>query len=325
MPHSSGERIRLFYSRFQPGDHVLVVINADPDAIACAMAIKRLLWKKVAAVTIAHINVIDRPDNLAMVRLLGVKLVHINAVDPGRFNRFVLVDSQPDHSERLAGLPPADVVIDHHPVAVKSAAAYADIRPDYGATATILTEYLKAARIKPSTKLATGLYLGIKTDTGNFARQASMEDVRAFQYLFKYVNIHLARKIEQAEIKLEFLAYFSRALERRVMRHKKVFAHLGRVTNPDVCVIVADFFMRVSSVQWSIVSGVYENRLVVILRNDGVRRDAGQAAKKAFETLGSAGGHKSMARAELPLNGVLAVLNKKEDRDISRWIIGKLG
>ncbi|MFZ5562649.1 MAG: DHH family phosphoesterase [Thermodesulfobacteriota bacterium] len=325
MSLSGSERIRLFYGRFQTTDQVLVVINADPDAIACALAVKRLLWKKVAGVTIAHINVIDRPDNLAMVRLLGVKLVHIDTVDTGRFSRFVLVDSQPEHNERLAGLPPADVVIDHHPAAVKNAAAYTDIRPDYGATATILTEYLKAARIKPSQKLATGLYLGIKTDTSNFERHAAMEDVRAFQYIFRYVNIHLARKIEQAEIKPEFLAFFSRALERKVMRNRKIFAHLGRVTNPDVCVIVADFFMRVSSVQWSIVSGIYDNRLVVILRNDGARRDAGRAAKKAFESMGSAGGHKSMARAEIPLDKVLGVLkNKKDDREMSRWIIGKL-
>jgi len=100
-----------------------------------------------------------------------------------------------------------------------------------------------------------------------------------------------------------------------------VFAHLGRVGNPDVCVIVADFFMRVSSVQWSIVSGIYENRLIVILRNDGVRRDAGQTAKKAFENMGSAGGHKSMARAEMPID---AVYKEVKEKEIARWVIRKL-
>ena len=323
MSVSNAERVRLFYSRFSGTDHVLVVINADPDAIGSAMAVKRLLWKKAASVTLAHINVIDRPDNLAMVKLLGVKLVHIDTIDVSRYTRVVLVDSQPDHNERLAGIA-ADVIIDHHPVAVKSTASYADIRPDYGATATILVEYLKAARIKPSAKLATGLYLGIKTDTGNFERHASIEDVRAFQYVFRYANIHLARRIEQAEIKPEFLACFSKALNRKVMRRKKVFIHLGRVVNPDVCVLVADFFMRVSSVQWSIVSGVYDDRLIVILRNDGIRRDAGQAAKKAFEQMGSAGGHRSMARAEIPIDAVYKEVKKKEEKEIARWVIRKL-
>jgi len=323
MSVSNVERVRLFYSRFSGADHVLVVINADPDAIGSAMAVKRLLWKKAASVTLSNINVIDRPDNLAMVRLLGVNLVHIDTVDVSRYTRVVMVDSQPDHNEKLAGIA-ADVIIDHHPVAVKSTASYVDIRPDYGATSTMLIEYLKAARIKPSGKLATGLYLGIKTDTSNFERHALPEDVRAFQYIFRYANVHLARKIEQAEIKPEFLAYFSKALNRKVMRRKKVFIHLGRVVNPDVCVLVADFFMRVSSVQWSIVSGVYDNRLIVILRNDGIRRDAGHAAKKAFEQMGSAGGHKSMARAEIPIGAVYKEVKKKEEKEIARWVIRKL-
>lgn len=323
MSVSNTERVRLFYSRFSGTDHVLVVISADPDAIGSAMAVKRLLWKKTASVTLAHINVINRPDNLAMGKLLGAGLVHIDTVDPDKYTRLVMVDSQPDHNEKLAGLTP-DVIIDHHPVAIKSDAAFVDIRPDFGATATILVEYLKAARIKPSAKLATGLYLSIKNDTGNFERHASIEDVRAFQYIFRYVNVHLARRIEQAEIKPEFLAYFSKALNRKVVRRKKVFIHLGRVVNPDVCVLVADFFMRVSSVQWSIVSGVYDDRLIIILRNDGIRRDAGQAAKKAFEYLGSAGGHKSMARAEIPIDGVYKEVKKKGDREIARWVMSKL-
>ena len=72
MKLSAIERLRRFYKLFSGDDHVLIVINADPDAIASAMAVKRLLWRKVASVTISHINTIERPDNLAMIRLLGV-------------------------------------------------------------------------------------------------------------------------------------------------------------------------------------------------------------------------------------------------------------
>jgi CRISPR-associated endonuclease/helicase Cas3 len=59
--------------------------------------------------------------------------------------------------------------------------------------------------------------------------------------------------------------------------------------------------MRVNPVKWSIVSGIHDNKLIIILRNDGVRKNAGRVAKTAFSALGSAGGHRSMARAELPL------------------------
>jgi len=322
MPLSAPEKLRHFYDQFTTNDHVLILINADPDAIACAIAVKRLLWHKVAGITISNINVIERPDNIAMVRLLGVKLVHVDEIDENKFNRIVMVDSQADHNESFTRFRP-DVIIDHHPD-TGAKAPFVDIRPNYGAASSILTEYLRAAKIKPSAKLATGLFLGIKTDTNNFKRQTQIEDVRAFQYLFKYANIHLARKIEQAELRLDFLKYFRTALESRRIRKGKVFVYLGTVVNPDVCVLIADFFMRVNSVQWSIISGVYENKLIVIFRNDGIRKNAGTVAQKAFDVIGSAGGHKSMARAEIPTSELKGQTDYKDEKKMLKWIINQV-
>ena len=322
MPKSAAERLRRFYNRFSGDDHVLIVINADPDAIASAMAVKRLLWRRVSSVTISSINVIERPDNLAMVRLLGVNLVHIKEIDPLRFNRCVMVDSQPEHNEASALFAP-DVIIDHHPETGPQA-PFADIRPKYGATASIMTEYLRAARIKPSAKLATGLFFAIKTDTGNFERQTLIEDVRAFQFLYRHANIYLARKIEQAEIRLDFLKFFAIALAGMRLRKGKVFAHLGPVANPDICVLIADFFMKISMVNWSFVSGLYNDSLILIFRNDGVRKNAGKVAKQSFGFLGSAGGHKSMARAEISLEILKPLIDPKDEKKLLNWIIKQI-
>ena len=157
--------MRRFYEQFSNDDQVLIVIQADPDAIASAMAVKRLLWRKVGGVTIAHINVIKRPDNIAMIRLLKVNLIHSDKIDENKFSRFVFVDSQPKHNDAFSRFRP-DVIIDHHPdCGIK--APFVDIRPQYGANSTIMTEYLRAAKIKPSVTLATGLFYAIKTDTSN--------------------------------------------------------------------------------------------------------------------------------------------------------------
>lgn len=320
---SATERIRSFYRQFSGNDHVLILINADPDAIASAMAVKRLLWRKTADVTISSINVIKRPDNVAMVRLLDVPLVHVDDLGPPeRYTRVIIVDSQPDHSPAFEKYP-VHLVIDHHPRTAFEA-AFIDIRPEYGATATILTEYIRAAKIKPSARLATGLFHAIKTDTRNFERQTLMEDVRAFQFLFKYANTTLARKIEQADLRLDFLKYFRIALETMKMHRGRVFVHLGTVSNPDVCVLVADFFMRVNPVTWSIVSGVYADKLVVIFRNDGIRKNAGKLARKGFCQLGSAGGHKSMARAEIPLSALEGEVDLTECKDVLSWLIDRV-
>lgn len=319
---SQKDRLQRFYERFKGEDQVLVLINADPDAIASAIALKRLLWRKTAGVTIAAVNIVKRPDNLAMIRLLNVRMEQVSEIDPARFSRFVLVDSQPVHHELFAPFS-FDVVIDHHP-ATDVAAPLVDVRPDYGATATILTEYLRTARIKPSAKLASGLFYAIKTDTDNFKRRATPEDIRAFQYLFRHANIALVRKIEQSEMRLDFLRFFKAALQDRRIRKGRVFVHLGPVPSPDILVLIADFFMRVEDIHWSVVSGFHDRKLVVVLRNDGIRKDAGTVAKRGFGDIGSAGGHHSAARAEIAVGDLPKNLDPKDSAKIQNWIIAAL-
>ena len=319
MKCSAAEMLRRFYAQFAGDDHVLVLINADPDAIASAIAVKRLLWRKVASVTLSNINIIKRPDNSAMIRLIGTPLTHISQIKADQYTRFVIVDSQPEHNELFQQFN-FDVIIDHHPI-TESEAPFKDIRPEYGANASILTEYLKAAKIKPSAKLATALFLGIKTDTHDFERQTLIEDIRAFQFLFRYANMHLVRRIELADLTPDFLKYFEIALRTRRIRKQKAFIHLGKVQNPDICVIIADFFMRLNSVNWSIVSGCYKNNLVIIFRNDGIRKNAGKLAKQSFAAFGSAGGHKSMARAEIPVNNLEGTATVQNDHAILLWVM----
>lgn len=322
MSISASEKLKKFYSCFASEDRVLVLINADPDAIACAMSVRRLLWRKVSGVTIAHINVVKRPDNLTMIRLLGANMVHISEIESSGYSRVVIVDSQPDHHECFAMFKP-DVIIDHHPETC-AVGKFCDIRQRYGAASSILVEYLKAARIKPSAKLATALYYGIKTDTNMFQRQAAIEDVKAFQYLFRYANLHLESRIEQAEIAPDFLKYYQKAISEKLMRRNRIFVHLEEVVNPDVCVLIADFFLKVHTVNWTIVSGTFENKLIIVFRNDGIRKHAGNLAKQVFGPFGSAGGHKAIARAELPFESLEGEVDYRSRSRVLRWLIRKV-
>ncbi|GAB6145067.1 DHH family phosphoesterase [Desulfocicer niacini] len=313
------QRLEKLLALFSKENNVLIVINADPDAMACAMAVKRLLWRKVTSVTITYFNEMTRPDNLTMIRVLDLEMIHINEVDEKAFDRFVVVDSQPDHHECFAMFA-YDAIIDHHPLSCDSG-KFNDIRPEYGACSSMMTEYLKSAGVKPSQKLATGLLMGIKTDTGGF-RQAAMEDVRAFQYLYQFANTCLMARIEQAEFKETDLEFIGHAIKQRKIINHRVYAHTGKIENPDQCVIVADFFMRIESANWSIISGIYEEKLVIIMRNDGLRRSAGNTVKDAFSHIGSAGGHRTMARVEIQMTE----LEKEvlEDDMISQWIIDQV-
>jgi len=230
------------------------------------------------------------------------------------------VDGQPNHSESFAALN-YDVVIDHHPLSPQLQASFVDIRPQYGATATIMTEYLRAAKLRPSKSLATALLFAIRVDTGNFESGVTEEDIKAFRYLFPHTDMNLLRKIEIADMGTEDLEYFRRALESKEIIKGKIFSHLGQIESPDNLVLVADFFMRLHEIAWVIVSGVYRKTLVVVIRNDGFRLDAGTWANSAFGRLGSAGGRRSRARAEIPLTDLQQRLGKDDPTDLDRFVI----
>ncbi|MBU1274716.1 MAG: DHH family phosphoesterase [Proteobacteria bacterium] len=323
-PRRPAELVKRLLAQFESEDRVLVIIAADPDALASALALKRLLWRRVTNVSITHVNQISRPDNLAMTRLLSIPLIPFAQVDVNAFSKKVMLDSQPHHNASFAGIK-VDVVIDHHPVGEASSSyAFCDIRPRYGSASSILTEYIRGANIKPSSRLATALVYGIKTDTASFGRPSLLEDVRAFQYLFPKANQSVLRKIEFSEMRLKDLALLHLALDRFVVRKHAMFVHLGEVSSPDNLVQIADFFLRVDSVDTCAVSGVHQERLVVILRNAGYRTNAGRLAESAFGELGPAGGHKAMARAEMPLAAVKKCCKDTTEENLSRFVMRRL-
>ncbi|OEU49037.1 MAG: phosphoethanolamine methyltransferase [Desulfobacterales bacterium S3730MH5] len=307
---SNKERLRSFLRHFNRKDRVLLVIIADPDAIAGAQAVKRLLSRRVDEVTIAHPNEIKRVNNLAMRDFLKIPLQRLKTIKKDQYTKFVLIDSQPSHHPNLMPIN-FDVVIDHHPITDGWHASFVDIRPEYGATASMLTEYLKAADIKPSVALATALFYGIKVDTQNFTKKTTHSDVLCFQYLFKRINQQLLNKIENADIRRSELKYFKIALETMKTSKGRIYAHLGRVGNPDILVVVADFFKHVHEIGWVILSGQYGEKLVVIFRCDGYKRDAGKLAGRVFGKIGAAGGHKQSARAEIPLKNLPDTASRK--------------
>ncbi|MEJ5347622.1 MAG: DHH family phosphoesterase [Desulfosoma sp.] len=322
-PRSRKDALQRLYALVQTKDRVLITIDPDPDSIAAAFALKRLLWRRVHSTTIGIIRPIRRLNNLTMVRLLKLPLVLLKDKNLSDFNRFFLVDGQPAHNEFFQKIP-YSLVIDHHPVTALPEIPYLDIRPDYGATSTILTEYLIAAKIKPSRTLATALIYGIKTDTQNFERQSREEDVRAFHYLYDKVYQATLRKIEISDLALKDLTYFVEAIKNKTVIKDRIYTHLARVPSADILVILADFLLKVHDISWSIVSSVVDKTLVVIVRNDGYRKNAGRSVQKAFGAWGSAGGHRSAARAEIPLERLEEALKKKTPMAMARFVRQRL-
>jgi nanoRNase/pAp phosphatase (c-di-AMP/oligoRNAs hydrolase) len=307
--------LRKFLDTLSREQRWLILINADPDAMASAMALKRILSHRVQDTVITKVNELSRPDNLAMIRYTHLKMRTFSPLILRDFDYFAIVDSQPHHHPAFKGIP-FSIIIDHHPLPeVPATAAYADCKPEYGATSTMMTEYLYTLGIKPGKLLATALQFGIKTDTDSFKRHFYDVDLRAYQYLNRFADPGLLSRIARSEFHLHWLEAFAMACTNLYgMSASGQYVFIGAVDNPDVLVNIADFFMRVYEIRWAAVGGRYGDTVVVVFRGDGISRDVGSYASQVLGAIGSAGGHRAMARAEFPVSAA-----EGEDLELFVW------
>jgi nanoRNase/pAp phosphatase (c-di-AMP/oligoRNAs hydrolase) len=294
-------RVQQYQRYFSDADRVLILLHhdPDPDAMASGLAVRNLLRRTKATAIIGAIQGVTRPENLRMANLLDIHVETITPADLKTFDRIALVDVQPHYFSGLVDR--VDLVIDHHPETTGWTAMFKDIRPDYGSTSTILTEHLRAVDVNISERTATAMLYAIKSDTLFFNRQANRVDLEAFSYLYPLADAALIRKMEGAEITLERLEYVVRATQRGKMREQVFCAFLGESPREDFVPYVADFFLQLEDVKWTIISGVVNESLVVAVRNLGYSRNAGEFVRKCFGDIGNAGGHRAMAKAVMPM------------------------
>jgi nanoRNase/pAp phosphatase (c-di-AMP/oligoRNAs hydrolase) len=75
---------------------------------------------------------------------------------------------------------------------------------------------------------------------------------------------------------------------------------------------VADFFLQLEHVKWTVIAGVVHDSLIISVRNLGYTKNAGEFVRRFFSDIGNAGGHRAMAKAVIPYR---AFTDKFEVRD----------
>jgi nanoRNase/pAp phosphatase (c-di-AMP/oligoRNAs hydrolase) len=141
----------------------------------------------------------------------------------------------------------------------------------------------------------------IKSDTLFFARHTNRVDLEAFTFLYPLADAALIRKMEGAEITLERLEYVTRASQNGILRDQVFTSYIGDAPREDFIPYTADFFLQLEDVKWTILAGVVGTTLIVSVRNLGYSRNAGEFVKRWFADIGSAGGHRAMAKAVVPI------------------------
>ena len=277
---------------------VLTHDNPDPDALASAQVLARLLDKGYGrAVTCGYGGLIGRAENREMVRTLGFSFSHVRHLRWGDYKRFALVDTQPQtgNNQLPTGFVP-DVVLDHHPQRRATAAArFADVRTDYGATVTIAAEYLAAAGVEVPRALATGMVYALRAETQDFQRESAGPDKALYDELLPQADKRKLARIQSARLPLDYFRNLHEALENLSALDTLIVSHLGELEQPDIVPEVADLLLRLEGKTWSLTTGVYGERVYLSIRTTNVRADAGRVMRRLVGRNGKGGGHGMIA------------------------------
>jgi nanoRNase/pAp phosphatase (c-di-AMP/oligoRNAs hydrolase) len=254
------------------------------------------------------------------------------------------VDTQPEqgnHSLPAAHFP--DVVIDHHPERPETRlAVVADVGRDTGATSTVVTDYLRASGLAVPSAIATALFYGIKSDTRDLERETTEPDVEAYLWLFPKADSQALSQIEHPRLPEDYFRLFHAAVEKARIHGDAVLCDLGKVYYPDLVaevadrflsmgdvkwsLAVADRFLSMGDVKWSLAVGEYRSGLYFSLRTRDRRMNAGKMIREIIEAHGgAAGGHGSMAGARLPLKRMSAAARKRLLQGIFRSFLREFG
>jgi nanoRNase/pAp phosphatase (c-di-AMP/oligoRNAs hydrolase) len=303
MSETIETRLKLLGDTLQGVNRVIILPHndPDPDAIASAAALSYLLrhYFQISS-EIQYGGIIGRSENKALTAYLGVPFA---LFQPQPDVPILLVDTQPNAGNNpITPEMSVSVVIDHHPLLpVTGHIPHYDVRPQLGSSATMLTQYLKAAKLDIPVTLATALFYGIKTDTLCLGRKVSPDDITAFIALQPLIDIKALHSIERAQVSAEYFRAFRGALKAARRYDDLVFAYIGETTYPDWSAEVADWLMRLEGVNWSICLGTHQGKLYISVRAKQLGSGAGQVARTIVGELGTAGGHNAMAGGQISL------------------------
>ena len=291
---------------------IVVHDNPDPDAISSAMGLKEIASSVGVKAEILYKGKIGHHENKAFVNLLDIELDQSKDFSASDYKKIALIEcSSPGVNNLLPQSTQVSIVIDHHQAnADEVKAEYVDIRPNIGATATIMTKYLQELEIPVKTELATALLYGIKVDTDDFRRNTDPADLTAAAYLSPLANHDILSRIETPSRAIEEIDVLGEAIKNRQIKGSYLISNVGTIRNRDALAQAADYLLTLEGITTTLVFGLGEDRIYISGRSRDDRVNIGKVMQDAFGE-DKAGGHATLAGAQIPL-GVFSGTKDKQ-------------
>lgn len=277
----------------------------DPDAIASAFGLQRLLALYGVPSTLCYEGRIDQLSASKMLEAFQIEMVpYARLLEVMRPEDYIIcVDSQ-KHSGNVTDFLGDEVAcIDHHPVFVPAEYRYRDIRTT-GACATLIAGYFRDLGQEPDPDTAAALLYGLKMDTLQFTRGVTGEDIAMFQFLFRFCDREKLARLERNNLEFHDLKAYGAAIENIEIYGKTGFSFVPFPCPDAMIAILSDFILALVEVDVAVVFSQREDGIKFSVRSEVPEVHAGRFTRSALEGVGSGGGHAAMAGGMIPLENL---------------------
>lgn len=294
---------------------ILVHQNPDPDAMATAMGLATIADDAGAEPTLYYPGEIRHQENRAFRTVLDLDITRIEAAADVEGDVVALADhNQPRGLTNADNIHP-DAVVDHHP-GDGTGSDFTDVRPEYGACATIVAEYFQQLGMDPSppdedddpprpipVDVATGLLYGILSDTNHLTNGATSAEFQAAEFLYPGIDEDWLDRIANPEVDAEVLEVTARAISDRDVRPPYCVADVGTVSNVDAIPQAADDIINLEGVSAVVVMGDKDETLHLSGRSRDDRVHMGTILERTVEDIpmSGAGGHARMGGGQVSI------------------------
>jgi nanoRNase/pAp phosphatase (c-di-AMP/oligoRNAs hydrolase) len=296
---------------------ILMHPNPDPDAMASALGVAAMADRAGTESDLYYPGQIRHQENRAFRTVLAMDATNVSSVAQID-GEVVLVDHNEARGIQSAERITPYAVVDHHPGGGVGR-AHTDVRTEYGACATIITEYFRELgyeapdadngegdpeRPLPA-NVATGLMYGIQADTNNLTKGCSPAEFDASAYLYDAIDENALDRIANPSADAEVLETKATAINERELKSPFAVADVGSVSNLDAIPQAADELVGLEGVQAVVVFGDEEgaDTINVSGRSRDDRVHMGEALESVVDDIpmADAGGHARMGGGTLSI------------------------
>ncbi len=281
------------------GDRRLIYIQShdfpDHDSIAAAYGLATLLKLKGIESRLLYEGTIQRDSLIQLIEELDIPISHSSEYDLDESDAILIVDGCKGNKNVTDLIGDEIGVIDHHKVQSPENVPFVDIRPEYGASSTIIYEYYREMGVEIPGSVATALMVGMLVDTAQLTRGVCDADVDAYSRLYRvsdtgFVNALLRNNIQQKD-----LNFYREALNRIKIERGIAYCYFPEGCKQNLLGIIGDFFLSLREVDFVCLAAKNGNRINLSLRSEDRRWSAAQVVKELLAGIGFGGGHADMA------------------------------